>query len=88
MAYLTPILFVSLNLFPSSLQIMCLFVMLTVGGPGMYHVISCGPSGHNIRCKASLKASAIGMMVSGNVLKVIADVSFSTFYLFSLQLFV
>ncbi|KAJ8027887.1 E3 ubiquitin-protein ligase MYCBP2 [Holothuria leucospilota] len=44
-----------------------------VGGPGMYHVINCGPSGHNIRCKASLKASAIGMMVSGNVLKVIAD---------------
>lgn len=48
----------------------------TVGGPGFYHVVNCGPSGHNIRCKASLKASAIGMMVSGNNLKVVADVSF------------
>ncbi|PIK37591.1 putative E3 ubiquitin-protein ligase MYCBP2 [Apostichopus japonicus] len=44
-----------------------------VGGPGFYHVINCGPSGHNIRCKASLKASAIGMMVSGDILKVVAD---------------
>ncbi|XP_041463237.1 E3 ubiquitin-protein ligase MYCBP2-like isoform X3 [Lytechinus variegatus] len=44
------------------------------GGPGLYQVINCGPSGHNIRCRASLKATPIGMMVMGNQANVVQEV--------------
>ena len=35
-------------------------------GPGMYTVVKCGASGHNIRCAPSLNASAIGMLNLGD----------------------
>ncbi|XP_033112056.1 E3 ubiquitin-protein ligase MYCBP2-like [Anneissia japonica] len=38
---------------------------------GVYHVIHCGASGHNIRCGPSLKDIPIGMMVQGNHLNVV-----------------
>ncbi|XP_071950592.1 E3 ubiquitin-protein ligase MYCBP2-like isoform X2 [Antedon mediterranea] len=42
-----------------------------IAEPGLYHVIHCGASGHNIRCGPSLKDIPIGMMVQGNHLNVI-----------------
>ena len=47
----------------------------------MYQVVNCGPSGHNIRCRASLKATPIGMMVMGNQANIVQEVSlnFKTF---------
>jgi hypothetical protein len=34
--------------------------------PGMYTVVKCGASGHNIRCAPSLNAAAIGMLSLGD----------------------
>lgn len=45
-------------------------------GPGVYHVMKCGASGHNIRSRPSLKASAVGMLALGNTVGAIEDVSF------------
>ncbi|XP_054723026.1 E3 ubiquitin-protein ligase MYCBP2-like [Uloborus diversus] len=39
-----------------------------IHGPGIYHVVKCGASGHNIRSRPSLKASAVGMLVLANVI--------------------
>ena len=41
----------------------------------MYQVTNCGASGHNIRCRASIKATPIGMMVLGNQVSVTQEVS-------------
>jgi hypothetical protein len=35
-------------------------------GPGMYTVVKCGASGHNIRCSPSLNAAAVGMLSLGD----------------------
>ncbi|XP_071483043.1 E3 ubiquitin-protein ligase MYCBP2-like [Diadema antillarum] len=43
------------------------------GGAGLYQVVNCGPSGHNIRCRASLKATPVGMMVMGNQANVVQE---------------
>ena len=59
---------------------MCLIIYhkqsdgLISGGPGMYQVVKCGASGHNIRCRASMRATPIGMMVLGNQVNVIQEV--------------
>ncbi|GAB6023050.1 hypothetical protein CHUAL_007142 [Chamberlinius hualienensis] len=37
-----------------------------VAGPGWYHVVKCGASGHNIRSSPSLKAPPVGMLVLFN----------------------
>ncbi|XP_070552183.1 E3 ubiquitin-protein ligase MYCBP2-like isoform X2 [Ptychodera flava] len=44
-------------------------------GPGVYQVVKCGSSGHNIRSRPSLKASPVGMMVHGNQLTVMQDIT-------------
>ncbi|CAE1311209.1 MYCBP2 [Acanthosepion pharaonis] len=44
-----------------------------VGGPGCYHVIKCGSSGHNIRCRPSKKATPVGMLVLGSQLTATED---------------
>ncbi|KAG8179148.1 hypothetical protein JTE90_015337 [Oedothorax gibbosus] len=44
-------------------------------GPGVYHVIKCGASGHNIRSRPSLKASAVGMLALGNTVGAIEDIT-------------
>ncbi|KAK7075660.1 hypothetical protein SK128_025503, partial [Halocaridina rubra] len=36
------------------------------GGAGVYTVVKCGASGHNIRSQPSLKAPPVGMLVLGN----------------------
>lgn len=41
---------------------------VTRHGPGMYQVVRCGASGHNIRSKPSLKAPPVGMLVMGNTI--------------------
>ncbi|KFM80170.1 putative E3 ubiquitin-protein ligase MYCBP2, partial [Stegodyphus mimosarum] len=46
-----------------------------VRGPGVYHVVKCGASGHNIRSRPSLKASAVGMLVLGNTICAVDDVT-------------
>ncbi|GIX94124.1 e3 ubiquitin-protein ligase MYCBP2 [Caerostris extrusa] len=46
-----------------------------VRGPGVYHVVKCGASGHNIRSRPSLKASAVGMLALGNTISAIEDVT-------------
>ncbi|XP_064637403.1 E3 ubiquitin-protein ligase MYCBP2-like isoform X3 [Lineus longissimus] len=43
------------------------------GGPGLYQVVKCGSSGHNVRCRASMKATPIGMLVLGNQIMVVED---------------
>ncbi|CAH1777009.1 unnamed protein product [Owenia fusiformis] len=45
------------------------------GGPGNYHVVKCGSSGHNIRCRPNLKATPIGMMVLGNQVMVTEEMT-------------
>lgn len=47
----------------------------TKRGPGLYHVVKCGASGHNVRSRPSLKASAVGMLILGNTITVVDDVS-------------
>lgn len=44
-------------------------------GPGEYQVVKCGPSGHNIRCRPHLKATPIGMLIHGEKITVIEDVT-------------
>lgn len=43
-------------------------------GPGMYQVVRCGASGHNIRSKPSLKAPPVGMLVMGNTIIALEEV--------------
>lgn len=45
----------------------------TVGGAGMYTVVKCGASGHNIRSQPSLKAPPVGMLVLGNIITADCD---------------
>lgn len=45
----------------------------TGGGAGMYTVVKCGASGHNIRSQPSLKAPPVGMLVLGNVITADGD---------------
>ncbi|XP_074650729.1 E3 ubiquitin-protein ligase MYCBP2-like [Tubulanus polymorphus] len=44
------------------------------GGPGVYQVVKCGPSGHNIRCHPTMKATPVGMLVLGNQLTATEDI--------------
>lgn len=44
-----------------------------VGGAGMYTVVKCGASGHNIRSQPSLKAPPVGMLVLGNIITADCD---------------
>ncbi|XP_077518796.1 MYC binding protein highwire isoform X2 [Amblyomma americanum] len=43
-------------------------------GPGMYQVVRCGASGHNIRSKPNLKAPPVGMLVMGNTIIAMEEV--------------
>ncbi|XP_069950165.1 E3 ubiquitin-protein ligase MYCBP2 isoform X3 [Cherax quadricarinatus] len=43
------------------------------GGAGMYTVVKCGASGHNIRSQPNLKAPPVGMLVLGNVISADCD---------------
>ncbi|GFY47108.1 hypothetical protein TNIN_284731 [Trichonephila inaurata madagascariensis] len=49
--------------------------IVAVRGPGVYHVVKCGASGHNIRSRPSLKASAVGMLALGNTISAIEDIT-------------
>jgi len=53
---------------------------VVAGGPGPYHVVKCGASGHNIRSRPSLSAPPVGMLVSGNRVVIVADVSLFPFF--------
>lgn len=44
------------------------------GGAGMYTVVKCGASGHNIRSQPSLKAPPVGMLVLGNIITADSDI--------------
>ena len=54
---------------------MCTIESYILGGPGIYSVVKCGTSGHNIRCRPSKKATAIGMLVLGDTVNVTAEVN-------------
>ncbi|XP_064119634.1 E3 ubiquitin-protein ligase MYCBP2-like isoform X5 [Macrobrachium nipponense] len=43
------------------------------GGAGVYTVVKCGASGHNIRSQPSLKAPPVGMLVLGNSITADSD---------------
>ena len=43
--------------------------------PALYYVVKCGASGHNIRSRPSLKASPIGMLILGNTVRVLEEVT-------------
>ncbi|XP_035248710.1 E3 ubiquitin-protein ligase MYCBP2 isoform X4 [Anguilla anguilla] len=45
------------------------------GGPGLYKVVKTGPSGHNIRSCPNLRGVPIGMLVLGNTVKAIGEVT-------------
>uniref|UniRef100_T1JCF5 RCR-type E3 ubiquitin transferase n=1 Tax=Strigamia maritima TaxID=126957 RepID=T1JCF5_STRMM len=49
-------------------------VHLPTSGAGVYHVIKCGASGHNIRSRPSLKAPPVGMLVLSNQIDVTENV--------------
>ncbi|KAG0414124.1 hypothetical protein HPB47_008717, partial [Ixodes persulcatus] len=44
-------------------------------GPGMYQVVRCGASGHNIRSKPNLKAPPVGMLVMGSTVVALEEVA-------------
>ena len=56
-----------------------MFLKYCVVGPGEYQVVKCGPSGHNIRCRPHLKATPIGMLIHGEKITVVEDVSIIEF---------
>lgn len=63
---------------PPTLPAHCLFHSwndMAAWGPGGYYVIKCGSSGHNIRCQPSLEAAPIGMVILGNQLTAVEEVS-------------
>ncbi|KAI8499936.1 E3 ubiquitin-protein ligase mycbp2 [Branchiostoma belcheri] len=41
----------------------------------MYQVVKCGASGHNVRCRPSLRATPVGMLVLGNQLTATEETS-------------
>jgi E3 ubiquitin-protein ligase MYCBP2 len=45
-----------------------------ITGPGTYCVVHCASSGHNIRCRPSLNAPPVGMVVSGNQIEIVEEV--------------
>ncbi|XP_074945239.1 E3 ubiquitin-protein ligase MYCBP2 isoform X42 [Phalacrocorax aristotelis] len=45
------------------------------GGPGVYKVVKTGPSGHNIRSCPNLRGIPIGMLVLGNKVKAVGEVT-------------
>ncbi|KYO37437.1 E3 ubiquitin-protein ligase MYCBP2 isoform A [Alligator mississippiensis] len=45
------------------------------GGPGVYKVVKTGPSGHNIRSCPNLRGIPIGMLVLGNRVKAVGEVT-------------
>ncbi|XP_023654220.2 E3 ubiquitin-protein ligase MYCBP2 isoform X4 [Paramormyrops kingsleyae] len=45
------------------------------GGPGIYKVVKTGPSGHNIRSCPNLRGIPIGMLVLGNKVKALGEVT-------------
>ncbi|XP_066092496.1 E3 ubiquitin-protein ligase MYCBP2 isoform X10 [Saccopteryx bilineata] len=45
------------------------------GGPGIYKVVKTGPSGHNIRSCPNLRGIPIGMLVLGNKVKAVGEVT-------------
>ncbi|XP_062492905.1 E3 ubiquitin-protein ligase MYCBP2 isoform X1 [Pezoporus occidentalis] len=45
------------------------------GGPGLYKVVKTGPSGHNIRSCPNLRGIPIGMLVLGNKVKAVGEVT-------------
>ncbi|XP_064413761.1 E3 ubiquitin-protein ligase MYCBP2 isoform X3 [Latimeria chalumnae] len=47
------------------------------GGPGVYKVVKTGPSGHNIRSCPNLRGIPIGMLVLGNKVKAVGEVTSS-----------
>ncbi|XP_059502488.1 E3 ubiquitin-protein ligase MYCBP2 isoform X6 [Stegostoma tigrinum] len=49
--------------------------MFLQGGPGVYKVVKTGPSGHNIRSCPNLRGIPIGMLVLGNRVKALGEVT-------------
>lgn len=47
-------------------------------------VVTCGASGHNIRCRPSLKAAVVGMLALGNTVTIQDYVSFFFFCQYSI----
>uniref|UniRef100_A0A8C6XH78 RCR-type E3 ubiquitin transferase n=1 Tax=Naja naja TaxID=35670 RepID=A0A8C6XH78_NAJNA len=45
------------------------------GGPGLYKVVKTGPSGHNVRSCPNLRGIPIGMLVLGNRVKAVGEVT-------------
>ncbi|XP_026561082.1 E3 ubiquitin-protein ligase MYCBP2 isoform X5 [Pseudonaja textilis] len=45
------------------------------GGPGLYKVVKSGPSGHNVRSCPNLRGIPIGMLVLGNRVKAVGEVT-------------
>ncbi|XP_061486029.1 E3 ubiquitin-protein ligase MYCBP2 isoform X9 [Rhineura floridana] len=45
------------------------------GGPGVYKVVKTGPSGHNVRSCPNLRGIPIGMLVLGNKVKAVGEVT-------------
>ncbi|OXB59228.1 hypothetical protein ASZ78_013314, partial [Callipepla squamata] len=50
-------------------------ISLLRGGPGVYKVVKTGPSGHNIRSCPNLRGIPIGMLVLGNKVKAVGEVT-------------
>ena len=50
------------------------FLILVIGGAGVYEVIKCGSFGHNIRSRPNLKASPVGRLTMANQITVIEEV--------------
>ncbi|RWS30275.1 E3 ubiquitin-protein ligase MYCBP2-like isoform X6, partial [Leptotrombidium deliense] len=43
--------------------------------PGLFHVVKCGASGHNVRCRPNLRAPPIGSLALGNVVGVVQSLT-------------
>lgn len=45
------------------------------GSPGLYHVVNCGVSGHNIRARPSLRSPSVGILAMGMKFYAVDEVS-------------
>ena len=58
--------------------VICILLHHLVGGTGIYQLIKCGASGHNVRSKPNMRATPIGMLVLYNQIDVTEEVRKNT----------
>lgn len=66
---------VSLGVFVLNCHYSCSKMLRLNGSPGIYLVVKCGVSGHNIRSRPCLRSPPVGILVMGSKFAVVDEVS-------------